>query len=222
MIKELDNFIIESSVEISYFDDIVRFILKNEKDALEFFGLRELPKKFNIKIMSYEEFKNEEIKRFGEVKDYIRGITDGLNNTIMILSVEDQIKYTTHKTSTLEDTLKMILHEIIHACNSAINNDFFKTIWFKEGLATNLAKQNYSLMDLSMCNFELLKNDFNNYGKNKYAYAYTIVNYVLNNYDKETIMKLITDSNYLRNNSNKLFEEAKNYTQNNNNYHLTR
>ena len=86
----------------------------------------------------------------------------------MILNIEEQVKYTTHKDSNLDDTLKMILHEIIHSCNSVINNDFNQTIWFREGLATNLAHQNYSLVDLNNCNFKLLKEDFNNYGKGNY------------------------------------------------------
>ena len=72
-----------------------------------------------------------------------------------------------------------------------------------------MANQNYYLMDLSECDFELLKNDFMNYGKNNYAFAYTIVNFILNNYDKEIVYKLITDTNYLKDNDNRLFEEAK-------------
>lgn len=209
MKKILNNFTIESATTISYFDDIVNFVLKNEKDILDFFKLEKLPQKFNIIIMNYDDFKDVQIKAYGKVIDYVRGITNGSTNTIMILTIEDQLKYTTHKNATLDDTLKMILHEVVHACNSVVAKFYYQTAWLQEGLATNLANQNYSLMDLSECDFELLKNDFMNYGKYNYAFAYTIVNFILNNYDKEIVYKLITDSNYLRDNDNRLFEEAK-------------
>ena len=209
MKKILNNFTIESATTISYFDDIVNFVLKNEKDILDFFKLEKLPQKFNIIIMNYDDFKDVQIKAYGKVIDYVRGITNGSTNTIMILTIEDQLKYTTDKNATLDDTLKMILHEVVHACNSVVSKFYYQTAWLQEGLATNLANQNYSLMDLSECDFELLKNDFMNYGKYNYAFAYTIVNFILNNYDKEIVYKLITDSNYLRDNDNRLFEEAK-------------
>ena len=209
MKKILNNFTIESATTISYFDDIVNFVLKNEKDILDFFKLEKLPQKFNIIIMNYDDFKDVQIKAYGKVIDYVRGITNGSTNTIMILTIEDQLKYTTHKNATLDDTLKMILHEVVHACNSVVSKFYYQTAWLQEGLATNLANQNYSLMDLSECDFELLKNDFMNYGKYNYAFAYTIVNFILNNYDKEIVYKLITDTNYLKDNDNRLFEEAK-------------
>ena len=159
--------------------------------------------------MNYDDFKDVQIKAYGKVIDYVRGITNGSTNTIMILTIEDQLKYTTHKNATLDDTLKMILHEVVHACHSVVVKFYYQTAWLREGLATNLANQNYYLMDLSECDFELLKNDFMNYGKNNYAFAYTIVNFILNNYDKEIVYKLITDTNYLKDNDNRLFEEAK-------------
>ena len=209
MKKILNNFTIESATTISYFDDIVNFVSKNEKDILDFFKLKKLPQKFNIIIMNYDDFKDVQIKLHGKVIDYVRGITNGSTNTIMILTIEDQLKYTTHKNATLDDTLKMILHEVVHACNSVVSKFYYQTAWLQEGLATNLANQNYYLMDLSECDFELLKNDFMNYGKYNYAFAYTIVNFILNNYDKEIVYKLITDTNYLKDNDNRLFEEAK-------------
>ena len=209
MKKILNNFTIESATTISYFDDIVNFVSKNEKDILDFFKLKKLPQKFNIIIMNYDDFKDVQIKAYGKVIDYVRGITNRNIHTIMILTIEDQLKYTTHKNATLDDTLKMILHEVVHACHSVVAKFFYQTAWLQEGLATNLANQNYYLMDLSECDFELLKNDFMNYSKNNYAFAYTIVNFILNNYDKEIVYKLITDTNYLKDNDNRLFEEAK-------------
>ena len=214
MRKELDNFIIQSNCEIDYFDDIVNCIQNEEKDIFNFFNLKKLSNKFYIIILNYTEFEKEEIKRFGKVIDYVRGITDSKKNLIMILDIEDQKKYTTHKNANLSDSLKMIMHEVVHACNSEINRDNNQTMWFKEGLATNLAHQNYFLVDLSDCDFELLKNEFINYGNNNYIYAYTIVYYILNNYEKDEIDKLVSNSEYLRENSDKLFLEAKDFVLN--------
>lgn len=93
------------------------------------------------------------------------------------------------------------------------HNDYWQIIWFSEGLATNLANQNYEIRDLNKCDFDKLKNDFRHY-KGSYIYAYTIVNYVLNNYSNEEIEKLYKDPNYLREKSSKIFEEAKSWTNN--------
>lgn len=207
MKKELKNFTIESNSNLEYFDDIVNYILKTEKIVFNYFKIQKIFPKYKIIIMDYAPFKEYLLKQEGKIYNYIRGITEG--QTIRILNIEDQIKYTTHKDSTLEDTKKMIMHELVHMCHHFVNDDYNQTIWFREGLATNLSNQNYKKIDLSTCNFELLKNDFYKFGKNNYSCSWTIVNYILNNYDDEEIRKLINDSDYLRKNADRLYEEAK-------------
>ena len=49
MKKELQNFIIESDVPLNYFDEVVNYIIENEKRILEFFKLDKLPHKVNDK-----------------------------------------------------------------------------------------------------------------------------------------------------------------------------
>lgn len=209
--KELDNFIIESFVDIDYYDELIDYIIANEKNIFDFFGLNNLQEKCTIKIMEYESFREYLKKCYGRVYDYIRGTTDGRTKTIRILSVDDQRKYTTHKNSTIEETFKMLLHEIVHICHDAINDDYNQTIWFREGIATNLSGQKYNVVDLTNCDFEVLKNDFLNFGSGNYNAAYTIVNYILKNYEREKLLKLVRDSEYLRKESNKIFEEAKSF-----------
>ncbi len=51
--RELDNFIIESDVELDYFDDIVNHIIENEEGIFDFFKLDKLPNKVKIYILSY-------------------------------------------------------------------------------------------------------------------------------------------------------------------------
>jgi len=208
MIKEIDNFIIESDININYFDDIVNYIKENEKRILSFFELDKLPNKVNIKILSYEPFKEFIISKYGEILDYISGDSDSKTKTIRILNIEDQAKYTIHKNVDVDKIKKTALHEIVHQCHHVYHTDYRNTSWFAEGLATNLANQNYILSNLDECDFDRLKNDFRHY-KGNYNFAYTIVNYILNNYSKEEIHKLYSNPDYLREKNDMIFEEAK-------------
>ena len=215
MKKELDNFTIESDLELDYFFEVVNYIKENENRILDFFDLDRLPNKVTILILSYEPFKNFIISKYGEILDYVSGDSDSKTNTIRILNVEDQIKYTRHKNTDIDKIKKTAIHEIVHQCHHLYHNDYRQTTWFSEGLAKNLARQENKTVVLSDCDFNQLKNDFRHYDGN-YAYASIIVNYILNNYSKEEIKKLYSDPDYLRNNADRLFNEAKEFSYNHN------
>lgn len=215
MKKELDNFTIESDLELDYFFEVVNYIKENENRILDFFDLDRLPNKVTILILSYEPFKKFIISKYGEILDYTSGDSDSKTNTIRILNVEDQIKYTRHKNADIDKIKKTAIHEIVHQCHHLYHNDYRQTTWFSEGLAKNLAKQENKTVVLSDCDFNQLKNDFRHYDGN-YAYASIIVNYILNNYSKEEIKKLYSDPDYLRNNADRLFNEAKEFFYNHN------
>lgn len=206
-----ENFIIESDKEINYFDEIVENVKEFEKKLLEYFELKKLESKYTISIVKYDAFKDLMIKKKGCIKGYERGNTNYESRKITILDIEDQIKHTSHTDSNLEDCIKMIKHEMVHAFNSDFNHDYRQTLWFMEGLATNLAKQNYKVINLSNCDFEKLKNDWYNYGKSNYNCAYTIVRYMLEVFSKDEVLEYVTDSNFLRANADKIFEKAKEY-----------
>ena len=211
MRKELENFIIESDVQLDYFDDVVNYIIENERRILDFFKLEKLPNKVKILILSYEPFKEFIISKYGEILSYICGDSNSSTHTIRILNVDDQIKYTTHKDADVDRIKDTALHEIVHQCHHAYHTDYTgykQTTWFSEGLATNISNQKYEIQDLSQCDFDKLKNDFRHY-KGSYRFAYTIVNYVLNNYSDEEIAELYKNPDYVRENANKIFEEAK-------------
>ena len=213
MKKELENFIIESDIQLDYFEEVVEHIAENEKRILDFFKLERLPNKIKILILSYKPFKEIIISKYGEILNYVLGNSSSETNTIIVLNIEDQIKYTIHKDADIKSLKDTVLHEIVHQCHHVYHNDHRQIIWFSEGLATNLANQNYKISDLNKCDFDKLKNDFSHY-KGSYIYAYTIVNYVLNNYSNEEIEKLYKNPNYLREKSSKIFEEAKSWTNN--------
>lgn len=216
MRQELDNFIIESDINLPYFEEIVNHILIHEKDLFEFFNINGFENKVTISLMSYEPFKSFILNKYGDIAAWTRGDSDYNTNTIRVLNIEDQLKYTSHKDADLEQLKDTILHEIVHSCQ----NEYYRyseepeTTWFAEGLATNLSNQVFSIVSLEDCNFNELKNRFHYYSGG-YAYAYTIVNYILNNYPKDEVDKLYCDPNYLRANADRLFIEAKEFSYNN-------
>jgi len=207
MRKILENFIVESDIELNYFDEVVDYIINNEQRILEFFKLDKLPQKVKIIITSYGPFKEFIQNKYGEVLNYVAGDSDSFTHTIRILNIDDQIKYTTHREADVNKIKVTALHEIVHQCHGTYHNDYRYTTWFAEGLATNLANQNYKVINISKCDFNQLKSDFRHY-KGNYEYAYSIVNYVLNNYSDEEIFKLYSDPNYLREKAELIFTEA--------------
>lgn len=210
MIKILDNFIIESDKELDYFEDVVNHIIENERRIFEFFKLDKLPNKVRIMILSYEPFKEFVVSKYGEIMDYVSGDSDSKSNTIRILNIEDQIKYTTHKDASVEKIKGTALHEIVHQCHHIYHNDYRGITWFAEGLATNLSNQEYNLKSLEDCDFDKLRSDFRHY-KGNYNYSYTLVNYILNNYTEKDIKKLYSNPDYLREHADLIFDEAKNW-----------
>ena len=64
MKKELENFIIESDIQLDYFNDIVDHIANNERRILDFFKLEKLPNKVKILILSYEPFKEYIVSKY--------------------------------------------------------------------------------------------------------------------------------------------------------------
>lgn len=208
MKKELDNFIIESDLELDYFEEVVNHIIQNERRILEFFKLEKLPNKVKIKILSYEPFKEFVVSKYGEIQDYVSGDSDSKTSTIRILNIADQIKYTTHKNASVERIKGTALHEIVHQCHHVFHNDYRGITWFAEGLATNISNQDYELKNLNECDFDKLRSDFRHY-KGSYSFSYTLVNYILNNYTEEEIIRLYKEPDYLREKADIIFEEAK-------------
>lgn len=54
----LNNIIIEYSKDLNYINDIINYIELNEKEILSFFRISKLSKKYTLKILNYDEFKN--------------------------------------------------------------------------------------------------------------------------------------------------------------------
>ena len=79
MVKELKNFIIESDVNLDYFDEVVNHIINNEKRILDFFKIKKLSNKIKIMILSYNTFSEFIKNKYGEVLSYVSGDSDSLD-----------------------------------------------------------------------------------------------------------------------------------------------
>ena len=197
---ELDNFIIKTDMDIPYFDDIVNQVKTTEVELMEFFGIKEFNPKITIEVLPYMQFRNWIFHKYKNIAGFCRADQDKDTNTIRLLNLDDQLGFTNHKDTNLDEFLKTTSHEMVHAFDPS------KTLWFREGLATNLSHQDYECVDLSNCDFDKLVNKWHEY--NKYVFAYTIVNYILNNYSHEEVMKMDMDSDYLASKSDEIFKNA--------------
>lgn len=207
MKTQIKDFIIESTVNINYFDDIVDSIQNNLDYFYNFFEIKSFSKKWDINIVDYETFKKENTI----LKPYIVGITSYDFNKITILNIEDQKLYTTHKDTTLDDTLRMINHEVVHAFTDELCSNIIPPVWFKEGLATNLSNQLYGYVDMSNISIEDM-NDENFHSTDfNYNHANSMVKYLLDNYPKEEILKFISNPEYLYINGNEILLNTQRY-----------
>ena len=97
MVKEFDNFILKSTNNLSYFNELASYIEKNEINIQNFFEIKNLTKKYVIQILPRNDFNNVLNALNINIKDYIRGNTNYSKREIDILELEDQRKTIAHK-----------------------------------------------------------------------------------------------------------------------------
>ena len=207
---EIDNFIIESDKQYDYFEDVVNYIVDNQQRVFEFFEIDRLPYKPTIRIWSYEPFKKHIVSKYGEILPYMSGDADWPTHTITMLNIEDLKQYTTHTEADVNRLQTTAMHEIVHQCHFSFHTDFRETTWLAEGLAQILGGQQQRMSSLDECDFESLKKDFR-HCKGAYKYSFIITEYILNNYPHEEVKRLYSDPDYLRERSNTIFDEAKDW-----------
>ena len=213
MTLELNNFIIEYDKEIDYIDIIISTLENKVKDILEFFELDKLSKKKRVVIYTDREKYKEYLTPYvGTFREWM--CADTYDGNINLLEINEARKCEEHKDMTIDEFTKCILHEFVHACQQEINSNSNGTAWFWEALATNLSGQDYNIIDLSKCDFELLQKNFNG-TPNGYYYAYTLGKYMLENYSKDRLINYIKNPRLLREEATLIFEEVKE-SQNNN------
>lgn len=209
MVYETDYYILEySNKDLEYIEELKNYIDTNILEVLDFFGLKEFDTKINIKLFGdLKEFRNAINKLTNkEVPDWLCGFSfsnDGKEYTYT-LSLDNYKKTLSHENDELIDLKKLIMHEIVHACNKKYSGDYNIPLWLKEGLALYLAKQDkYINKELNANSYELINDvvSYHNY--------LIIMNYALNNYGKEYILGLLNDRKKAEEETLKLYEEIK-------------
>ena len=196
-------FIIETDKEISYIDEIISTLENHTYDILNFFKLEKLSKKKKVVIYTdREKYKEHLLPYVKEFKDWMQA--DTYDGNINLLEISESRKSEAHKDLTLEEFIKCILHEFVHATQQEINSNSNGVAWYWEALATNLSGQDYTEVDLSKCDFQSLQNDFNN-TNNAYSYAYTIGKFMLSNYSNEQLLEYVKNPALLKQQAEQIF-----------------
>lgn len=201
---ELNNFIIECAKEINYIEEIISTLENNTRNILDFFELEKLSQKKKVIIFTDREKYKEHLMPFTKVfKEWMCG--DTFDGNISLLGISEARKSNEHKAMTIDEFFKCILHEFVHSCQQELNKK--GVTWYWEALATNLSGQDYKSISLSDCDFDSLKQKFND-TKRCYSYSYTLGNFMLENYSKEKLLEYIKNSDLLKIDQDNIFELA--------------
>lgn len=202
MIKNLKYINIEyTDNDLEYIDYICDEIEKKTEDIVNFFELNEFGEKVNIKLFDdIDNFRNFYNKTFKiEPKDYICGFSKG--NNVYTLSISEYKKCYSHENSSIEDLIKLILHEFTHSIHFKRNSNM-NVIWLNEGAATYLSGQHKDAKEIKGTLDDLLN------GKCSYSDYKLMFEYIFNTYSKEYILKLIDSEELLNKETKRLFNEA--------------
>ena len=205
---ETNNLIFEDFTNISYLNELIFYVDEHEQEVLDTFRMLELSSKWKVEIIPFEDFKNLMSKFYGKYEGYMAGHASSYNKLIRVLNVEDQIKYTIHKETTIEKLEKQIMHEFVHACYSDLVGKENTIHWFNEGLACYISHQDRKFVDISNIDFNIFLNDFNKLSGKGYTPAYLIVKYIFENYSSDEVYRLISEPNYLIKKTSIILNEA--------------
>ena len=165
--------------------------------AMNFFGIQNLSRNFNIKIydnlenfINFVTFDGEQPRRY-----HIGTVATARDGFAHILSPELYLKDAHHTNCTYDDYIKTLKHEFVHVCHEEILKD--KNIMpplLMEGIATRLAGQTKYANKVNKieCSAEDLICNFYS-TKKSYAYAYEIMGYLINNTSHENLLNLLSE-----------------------------
>ena len=202
MIKNLKYINIEyTDNDLEYIDYICYEIERKTEEIVNFFEINDFNEKVNIKLFdgidNFRNFYKETFKR--DAKDYICGFSK--NNNVYTLSLDEYKKCYSHENSTIEDLIKLILHEFTHSVHSKRNSNM-NVIWLNEGAATYLSDQHKDIKKIKGTLDDLIN------GKCTYSDYKLMFEYALNTYGSEYILNLIDNEELANKETEKIYKEA--------------
>jgi len=210
MMLEKNNFILEYDSKLDYIPDVVNYLESKTSDIMSFFELDNLKNKRKIIIYTDLKLYKKHIENYYDYQDYMCADTNDGN--INLLSLEEAHKTKEHRNMTIEDLKSTILHEFVHICqqDSQIERYDSDVIWFWEALATNLGNpEKFKRISIKSSNDQII--DFNS-SPNNYSNAFTIGKYMLDKYCHEKILEFVKYPSKLLKESDKILNEAREWS----------
>lgn len=210
MYLETENFIIKSSQQIPYINEVLEYLNEQIPAILDFFKIQKISVKKEIIIWTDINEYKKHIEQFTEYKEWM--CADTFDGNINMLSIEEYSKTESHKYDDIKHFKTTIAHEFVHICHQELqqSKEDMGDAWFWEALATNFGNpEQFNLSTFNTTSEELI-NKFNDisYG---YGIAYTIGKYILSIYDQETILNYVKNPKLLIQDTPRLIEETKEY-----------
>jgi hypothetical protein len=202
MNKELDYLNISyTDSDKDYIDYISKEVDEKSKKIIDFFEIKDYKDKSKVIIINnIDEFRQMFLKENNTYPpDWVCGFAKDKN--IWVLSFDEYKKTHNHENDTIDDMIKLVLHEFVHNVYKMRSTNM-EVKWLSEGAATYLSDQYPNAKSINCTYEELLSNT-------SYTNYKVMFNYVLNTYGKDYILKLIDDINLLNKETKRLYEEAK-------------
>lgn len=195
-----------------YIDLVIQKLKEKNIEIMSFFNLENLSRNIQIKFWNsleeYRNFFNERMKKYNKkVNDWEvgRATNNQKECRIDLLCLSERKRCQGHAEDTIDNLLKLVIHEFTHICTLEYNNHQESMIWFLEALATNLSNQfdnsniNCSLEDILA-------------GKAYYSNYYAMGKYLLDNYDKDYILELAKNKKLLEKETKNIYNSLVKYT----------
>lgn len=200
------SFIIDCDKDLDYIKDLEEKLQQESSRILNFFNLTELKDAKKIKIWTdrekYQKYLEQYVPKYYEWMN-----ADTHDGNINMLSIEECRKTKVHQDMNLEEMLRVITHEFVHACQQEINPDSENVEWFWEALATNLGNPFDCVASMQCEEDELIHNlkavPFS------YEICFTIGKFMLESYSHEQIMDYVKNPDKLRIDAKTIFKEEK-------------
>lgn len=212
----LDYFDIEyTKKDEKYIDLVIEELKEKNIEIMSFFNLEKLSRKIQIKFWSslkeYRDFFNKRMEKYNKkVNDWEvgRATNNQKECRIDLLCLSERKKCKGHAEDTIDNLLKVTIHEFTHICHFEYSNRLPSMTWFLEALATNLSNQ-YDNLDINCSLEDILE------GKAHYSNYYAMGKYLLDNYDRSYILELAKNKDLLESETEKIFIHAVEYSKTN-------